>query len=129
MHGLSPRVRGSQHVAEPCTSDRRTEVYPRGCGAAIAMAERIPSVAVKRSIPAGAGQPGSFRTPSDPATVDGLSPRVRGSLESPDSSDPVARDGSIPAGAGQPVVETADTPYSERGSIPAGAGQPSWRKG
>ena len=93
--GLSPRVRGSRGARRdgrrPCGSIpagageplryspamNENGVYPRGCGGAIGVAHRG-------------------------ADHQGLSPRVRGSLEGVGGRAHVA--GSIPAGAGEPFV-------------------------
>ena len=92
-NGLSPRVRGSHRGCPAAPTARGSipagagqpqlrlgsclirRVYPRGCGAAITAGLRI-------------------------SGWEGLSPRVRGSLE--EGLQSVGCNGSIPAGAGQP---------------------------
>ena len=134
--GLSPRVRGNP----PChrSVDHEPEVYPRVCGGTSLCAVKMPngwglsprvrgnpkttelSVALIRSIPACAGEPGDYQHKrpargvyprvcggTDTAAVSvmpllGLSPRVRGNRRWYSRAAAVAR--SIPACAGEPVA-------------------------
>ncbi len=93
--GLSPRVRGSRFSSSATPSKTGSipagagepyqdhpwraapRVYPRGCGGASAVVDKI-------------------------SLFMGLSPRVRGSLSQGSSGSP--RTGSIPAGAGEPYL-------------------------
>ena len=104
-------------MAQPVSRQRRTKVYPRGCGGTKWRNQYL-GKGERRSIPAGAGEPngqwptcfhlrvyprgcgGTIPICTTPSSNVGLSPRVRGNQRRMALHRLLPR--SIPAGAGEP---------------------------
>ena len=103
---LSPRVRGSRGVVEASRPMLGSGVYPRVCGGACKLDASLRRRALQGLSPRvrGSLQP-AISERSRPAS--GLSPRVRGSRLRSAAATSSSIDGSIPACAGEPAPRSS----------------------